>query len=88
MAQAAKQKANSRVIMKHFINIFLTAPAILLVSLAYSQSNVIHVKSPNGKIDMALESGSKISWSVKHENTEVIAPSAISLTLGNGGILG
>jgi len=37
---------------------------------------------------MALETGAKISWSVKHENTEVIAPSAISLTLGNGVVLG
>ena len=61
---------------------------LLSASFTYSQSNVIHVKSPNGKIDMALESGAKISWSVKHENTEVIAPSAISLTLGGGVILG
>jgi len=51
-------------------------------------AQTIHVKSPNGKIDMALESGAKLTWSVKHENTEVIAPSAISLTLGNGVVLG
>jgi alpha-glucosidase len=37
---------------------------------------------------MALESGDRISWSVKHENTEVIAPSTISLTLGSGVVLG
>jgi len=51
-------------------------------------AQVLQVKSPNGKIVMALESGAKILWSVKHENTEVIAPSAISLTLGNGLVLG
>ncbi|MDD4970343.1 MAG: glycoside hydrolase family 97 catalytic domain-containing protein [Paludibacter sp.] len=61
---------------------------LLSASFAYSQTNVIHVKSPNRKIDMALESEAKISWSVKHENTEVIAPSTISLTLGGGVVLG
>jgi alpha-glucosidase len=61
---------------------------LISASFAYSQSNVIHVKSPNGKIDMALETGTKISWSVKHENTDVIAPSSISLTLDNGVVLG
>jgi alpha-glucosidase len=61
---------------------------LLSASFTYSQSKVLHVKSPNGKIDMALESGAKISWSVKHENTEVITPSTISLTLGNGVVLG
>ncbi|HKK11633.1 MAG TPA: glycoside hydrolase family 97 N-terminal domain-containing protein, partial [Flavobacteriaceae bacterium] len=51
-------------------------------------AQTIHVKSPNGKIDMALESGAKLTWSVNHENTEVIAPSTISLTLGSGEVLG
>lgn len=53
-----------------------------------SIAQVIHVKSPNGKIDLALENEVKISWSVKYENTEVIAPSTISLTLGDGVVLG
>lgn len=61
---------------------------LLSASFTYSQSSILHVKSPNGKIDMALESGAKITWSVKHENTTVIAPSAISLTLGSGIVLG
>jgi len=60
--------------------------AFLFTSVGIAE--VLHVKSPNGKIDMALESGAKISWSVKHENTEVIAPSTISLTLGSGVVLG
>jgi len=74
--------------MKRFISIFLTIPAILLASLAHSQSNVTHVKSPDGKIDMVLETSPKISWSVKHNGTEVIAPSVISITLGNNEVLG
>jgi len=74
--------------MKKFFRGIMFSSLLLSASFAYSQSNVIHVKSPNGKIDMALETGAKISWSVKHENTEVIAPSAISLTLGSGVVLG
>jgi alpha-glucosidase len=68
--------------------IFLYVAAIMFLSTSVGMAQVIHVKSPDGKIDMALESGEKISWSVKHENTEVIAPSTISLTLGSGEVLG
>lgn len=59
---------------------------VLLPALGNAQT--LHLKSPNGKIEMALENGAKILWSVKHENTEVIAPSVISLILGNGLVLG
>ncbi|MDD5150789.1 MAG: glycoside hydrolase family 97 protein [Flavobacterium sp.] len=67
---------------------FLNAILLMFVSTTVGIAQVIYIKSPNGKIDMALESGAKITWSVKYENTEVIAPSAISLTLGNGVVLG
>jgi len=67
---------------------FLYGIILAFLSTSVGIAQVLHVKSPNGKIDMALESGAKISWSVKHENTEVIAPSTISLTLGNGVVLG
>lgn len=63
--------------------------AIIFIFLSVSGwSQVLHLKSPNGNIEMNLENGAKIRWSVKHKDTEVIAPSAISLTLSNGEILG
>ncbi len=68
--------------------IILYVVAIIFLSTSVGMAQVIHVKSPNGKIDIALESGENISWSVKHENTEVITPSTISLTLGSGEVLG
>lgn len=71
--------------MKRF---FLYIITIMFFCTSAGMAQTIHVKSPNGKIDMALESGAKLTWTVKHENTEVIAPSAISLTLGNGEVLG
>lgn len=74
--------------LEKFFREILFSSLLLSASFAYPQSNVLHLKSPNGKIDMALKSGEKILWSVKHESTEVITPSAISLTLDNGVILG
>lgn len=68
--------------------IFLFLVTIVYFSTSVGMAQVIHVKSPNGKIDMALECREKISWSVRHESTEVIAPSNISLTLGSGEVLG
>jgi len=70
------------------IRSFIFGIVLTFLSTSVCIAQVIHVKSPNGKIDMALESGAKILWSVKHENTEVIAPSPISITLGGGVVLG
>lgn len=71
------------------MNKFLLSVALFaFLSSHTSIAQVIHLKSPDSKIDMALENSSKISWSVKHNNTEIIAPSTISLTLGNGVVLG
>jgi alpha-glucosidase len=46
------------------------------------------VKSPDGKINVTVTTGAVISWSAKHEDTEVITPSEISINLDNGEILG
>lgn len=68
--------------------IFLYVVAIVFLSTGIGLAQTIHVKSPDGKIDMSVEIGEKIAWSVKHENTEIIAPSTISLTLVGGVVLG
>ncbi len=68
--------------------LLLFVVALVYLSTSVGIAEVIHVKSPNGKIDLALESGKKISWSVTHEDTQVIAPSTISLSLSGGVVLG
>ena len=56
---------------------------------AFAQTpKVFHVKSPDGKIDLTVSAGKTIEWAVNHENTEVILPSAVSLTLGDGMVFG
>jgi alpha-glucosidase len=73
--------------MKFFalLALFIT----LSFTTAFSQNDKIyHVKSPDGKIELIVSAGRTISWSVNHEDTEVILPSTISMTLDNGGTLG
>jgi len=59
------------------------------LSLVLAQTGKTYqVKSPDGKIDISITTGTTVNWSVKHEDTEVILPSEISITLDNGEILG
>jgi alpha-glucosidase len=70
------------------LSILLPLFFVLSVS-AYAQSEkTYHLKSPDGKIDLTVSAGQTISWSVKHEHTEVILPSSVSILLDNGGVLG
>jgi len=57
------------------------------ISIAQTTKNY-HIKSPDSKIDLSVTTGNKIEWSVKHEDTEIITPSAISITLQGGEVLG
>ncbi len=58
-----------------------------LIGLA-QKSKQFHVLSPDRKIDILLDIGDGTQWSVRHENTVVIAASPMSLTLDNGEVLG
>lgn len=62
---------------------------LLFSALTYAQKvKVYEVKSPNGDIVVKIEAGSKLQWSVQHKGQQIIAPSAISLALQNGEVLG
>ena len=68
---------------------FLILLGLFPLSQTFAQSSKsYHVISPDGKIDMSINTGTALSWSVKHQGTDVITPSNISLTLNNGEILG
>jgi alpha-glucosidase len=62
---------------------------ILSSTLLSAQKNKsFEIKSPDSKITLKLEVGTKITWSVQHEGQQIIAPSSISLQLENGEVLG
>lgn len=68
---------------------------IALLGLTFSLSaamaqtaKTFQVKSPDGKININISAGATVTWAVKHDGTEVITPSEISMTLNNGEVLG
>jgi alpha-glucosidase len=52
------------------------------------KAKVYEVKSLNGSITLNVEAGAKLLWSVQHKGRQIIAPSAISLLLQSGEVLG
>jgi alpha-glucosidase len=73
--------------MKHKVLILLCL--IFSIGTALAQpGKTYQVKSPDGKVSIEVTTGTAVSWSVKHEDTEVILPSVISMTLNNGEVLG
>jgi len=67
------------------LSLCLIAPA----SFLFAQSvKTYQVKSPDGKITIAVSTGAAISWSVNRDGAEVILPSEISMTLDDGEVLG
>ncbi|SHN37712.1 glycoside hydrolase family 97 protein [Mucilaginibacter sp. OK098] len=73
--------------MKFKVLLLLCLTFPLCAALAQS-GKIYQVKSPDGKISINVTAGATVNWSVKHEDTEVILPSAISITLDNGEVLG
>src|SRR3569833_1364300 len=68
---------------------YLLSQCLLCGPAIYAQTaKTFHVKSPDGKIDLMVSAGKNIEWSVNHEDTQVILPSGVSLTLGDGTVLG
>src|SRR6476659_4647691 len=64
---------------------------ILLLSvnvIKAQQPNDFEVKSPDGNVVLSVSATKKLQWSVWHKGQQIIAPSAISLQLQDGTILG
>lgn len=64
-----------------FIFLFL---ALYFFQCAYAQKTKnFNVQSPDGNIQLHIETGNKIVWSVKDRDQTIIEPSSISLQLQN-----
>ena len=63
---------------------------ILLISsiLTAQQKNDFVVQSLDGALSVKIEAGAKFEWSVQAGGEQIIAPSAISLSLEDGEVLG
>ncbi len=60
--------------------------SIFLATSLMAESYVL--ESPDGKLQVNVEISDNIRFSVNHEQTEVIAPSPISMTLADGSVWG
>jgi alpha-glucosidase len=61
----------------------------LFAAYAFAQKpQQFDMASPNGKLKLTVETAAQISWSVNFQNTAIISPSTISMTLDNGDVLG
>ncbi|MGC1390624.1 MAG: glycoside hydrolase family 97 protein [Bacteroidales bacterium] len=58
------------------------------VMLFAQKSKDFDIKSPGGNINLHLEAGAKLLWSVQSDGQQIIAPSSISLKLAGGEVLG
>ncbi len=63
--------------------ILLTLIAIMVVATATGNNKNYTLSSPDNKVNLRVEVGEKITWSVDHQSTKVITPSQISMTLSN-----
>ena len=66
--------------------ILITLAAVLLALSV--QAKDYKVASPDGKINVLIQSGETISWSVTKDGAELIAPSTIALKLTDGTVYG
>lgn len=62
----------------------------LLLSCLYSQAATKKhaLVSPNGKLTAVVESGENLQWTLSYDGQQLIAPSAISMTLADGTVYG
>ena len=63
---------------------------ICLLSCVYTQAaSKQHVlTSPNGKLTAVVESGESLQWTLSYDGQQLVAPSAISMTLEDGTVYG
>ncbi len=67
------------------ILLMITVSCLFAVSL-FAQTQTL--RSPDGKLQVKVEVNDKISFSVSHEQTEVVALSPVSMTLADGTVWG
>lgn len=61
---------------------------LLLKYISLPAQNVYQIDSPGQKLKVEVSVGEQITFSLIHEETEVLSPSSISMTLKSGEVLG
>ena len=73
--------------MKKYILLFLLAGVFPL--LLHAQKSVSYrLDSPDGSVELMVQGGEKLQWSVKFQGQQLLAPSPLALHLSGGVVLG
>ena len=62
--------------------------SILLSVLNSNAQKDFTISSPDGNLQLRVDAGKKLEWSITHQSQTIITPSSISLTLQTGEVLG
>ena len=62
--------------------------ALLMASNLFAAEKTYQLQSPSGELSLEIRTGATTSWSVTMAGTQVLAPSALSMTLEGGTVLG
>lgn len=74
--------------MTRKLNVLFILLLLQATGLYAQKAKNFELASPDGKIVITVIAGNELQWQVKHETEPVIAPSAISLRLQGGEVLG
>ena len=74
--------------MKNKLTGLITVLLLSTTMLNAQKTKEFDLKSEDGNISLHVSASKKLVWSVKLKDKQIIAPSAISLQLGNGDVLG
>lgn len=74
--------------MKNTFSLLVLLASMLLLSASVSAAKMITVTSPDGKIQADVTIGKTITYTISQDGVEVLAPSALSMTLSDGTVWG
>jgi alpha-glucosidase len=68
--------------------ILFVLPLLLVITVSAQKNKTFQLRSPDGRKVVSIEAGKNLQWSLMNGSTQVITPSAMSMHLQSGDILG
>lgn len=66
----------------------LTFIVLTIMSVATAGAKKHVIESPDGRLDVVVESGERLSWTLSYDGQQLVMPSEISMTLQDGTVYG
>lgn len=66
------------------LKLLFLACMLCVSAMAKNVNKTYSVSSPDGRLVVTVETGDQLRWSVNHDGTQVLTPSAIGLTVNDG----